>query len=62
MDMESTLLFTTENSLENQIKKSLKETYRNERPSDKAMKTIMGFAAAYECFDTKIGKVEIIMN
>lgn len=62
MDIESTLYLTTENSLESQIRKSLKETYRNEKPSKKAMSTIMGFAAAYDCVETRFGKVESFLN
>lgn len=62
MDMKSTLYYTTENSLEAQIKKSLDETYGNERPSKKALNTIMSFAASYENVKTKIGRVELIFN
>lgn len=62
MDIKSTLYFTTENTLENQIRKSLKETYSNEKPSKKTLNAIMSFAASYDCVDTKIGKVEMIFN
>lgn len=62
MDIKSTLYFTTENTLENQIRKSLKETYSNEKPSKKALNAIMSFAASYDCVDTKIGKVEMMFN
>ncbi len=62
MDIKSTLYFSTENSLESQIRKSLKETYRNEKPSKRALNAIMNFAASYECVDTKIGKVELVFN
>lgn len=62
MDIKSTLYFTTENTLENQIKKSLKETYSNEKPSKKTLNAIMSFAASYDCVDTKIGKVEMMFN
>ena len=62
MDIKSTLYFTTENTLENQIKKSLKETYSNEKPSKKTLNAIMSFAASYDCVDTKIGKVEMVFN
>ena len=62
MDIKSTLYFTTENTLENQIRKSLKETYSNEKPSKKALNAIMSFAASYDCVDTKIGKVEMVFN
>ena len=62
MDIKSTLYFTTENTLENQIRKSLKETYSNEKPSKKALNAIMSFAASYDCVDTKIGKVELVFN
>ena len=62
MDIKSTLYFTTENTLENQIKKSLKETYSNEKPSKKTPNSIMSFAASYDCVDTKIGKVEMMFN
>lgn len=61
MDIESTLYFI-ENTLENQIRESLKDTYKNEKPSKKALNAIMSFAASYECFDAKIGKVELIFN
>lgn len=62
MDIKSTLYFTTENTLENQIRKSLKETYSNEKPSKKTLNAIMSFAASYDCVDTKIGKVEVMFN
>ena len=62
MDIKSTLYFTTENTLENQIRKSLKETYSNEKPSKKTLNAIMSFAASYDCVDTKIGKVELVFN
>ncbi|MBR5215716.1 MAG: hypothetical protein IKV80_05785 [Bacteroidales bacterium] len=62
MDIKSTLYFTTENTLENQIRKSLKETYSNEKPSKKTLNAIMSFAASYDCVDTKIGKVEMVFN
>ena len=62
MDIKSTLYFTTENTLENQIRKTLKETYANEKPSKKTLSTIMSFAASYDCVDTKIGKVDIMFN
>lgn len=62
MDIKSTLYFSTESQFENQIRKILKESYRNEKPSKKALNAIMSFAASYECVDTKIGKVEMIFN
>ena len=62
MDIKSTLYFTTENTLENQIRKSLEETYSNEKPSKKTLNAIMSFAASYDCVDTKIGKVEMVFN
>ena len=62
MDIKSTLYFTTENTLENQIRKSLKETYSNEKPSKKTLSAIMSFAASYDCVDTKIGKIEMMFN
>ncbi len=62
MDIKSTLYFATENTLENQIRKSLKDTYQNEKPSKKALNAIMSFAASYECVDTKIGRVEMMFN
>lgn len=62
MDINSTLLSFTESSLEHQIKKTLKHSCKNERPSKRAISTIMGFAASYDCVDTKIGKVELFLN
>ncbi len=62
MDIKSTLYFTTENTLENQIRKTLKETYANEKPSKKTLSSIMSFAASYDCVETKIGKVEMMFN
>ena len=62
MDIKSTLYFATENTLENQIRKSLEETYSNEKPSKKTLNAIMSFAASYDCVDTKIGKVEMMFN
>ena len=62
MDIKSTLYFTTENTLESQIRKTLNETYANEKPSKKTLSAIMGFAASYDCVDTKIGKVDIMFN
>ena len=46
MDIESTLFYSTESSLENKIRKSLNDTYGNERPSRKSLSTILSF---YEC-------------
>ena len=62
MDIKSTLYFTTENTLENQIRKTLNETYTNEKPSKKNLSAIMSFAASYDCVDTNIGKVEMMFN
>lgn len=62
MDINSTLLSFTESSLEQQIEKTLKQSFKNERPSKRAISTIMGFAASYDCVDTKIGKVELFLN
>lgn len=62
MDIKSTLYFSTESQFENQIRKTLKESYRNEKPSKRALNAIMSLAASYECVDTKIGKVEMIFN
>lgn len=62
MDIESTLFYSTESSLENKIRKSLNDTYGNERPSGKVLNVIMGFAASYECVGTKIGKLDLIFN
>ena len=62
MDIKSTLYFTTENTLENQIRKTLNETSANEKPSKKALRASMSFAASYDCVDTKIGKVEMMFN
>lgn len=62
MDIKSTLLYSTENSLENQIRECLKDAYQNERPSKKSLNAILGFAASYECVDTKIGRFDLIFN
>mgnify|MGYP003506153241 FL=1 len=62
MDIKSTLFYSTENSLENQIRECLKDTYQNEKPSMKSINAILGFAASYECIDTKIGKFDLIFN
>ena len=62
MDIKSTLYFTTENTLENQIRKTLNETYANKKPSKKTLNAIMSFAASCDCVDTKIGKVDIMFN
>lgn len=62
MDINSTLLSSTECSLEQQIKKTLKQGCMNEKPSKRVISTIMGFAASYDCIDTKIGKIELFFN
>ena len=62
MNIKSTLNYSTESSFERQIRKSLVETYKNEKPSKKTLSTIMSFAASYDCIDTKFGKVEIVFN
>ena len=62
MDIKSTLLYSTENSLENQIRECLKDAYQNERPSKKSLNAILGFASSYECVDTKIGRFDLIFN
>lgn len=62
MDIKSTLYYSQESQFESQIRKTLKESYRNEKPSRKALNAIMSFAASYDCVDTKIGKVEMIFN
>lgn len=62
MDINSTLLSSIENSLESEVRKSLKETYKNEKPSKRVLSTIMGYAASYDCVDTRLGKVEMMFN
>ena len=62
MDINSTLLPSTESSLESQIRKSLKETYKNEKPSKRVLSTIVGYAASYDCAETRFGKVEMMFN
>ncbi|MBQ8222413.1 MAG: hypothetical protein IJZ87_03555 [Bacteroidales bacterium] len=62
MDIKSTLYYSQESQFESQIRKTLKESYRNEKPSRKALNAIICFAASYDCVDTKIGKVEMIFN
>ena len=62
MDIESTLFYSTESSLENKIRKSLNDTYGTERPSKKSLSTILSFAASYECLNTKIGRIDLMFN
>lgn len=62
MDIKSTLFYSTESSLENQIRKSLKNTYQNEKPSKKVLDTILSFAASYDCVETKIGRLDLMLN
>ena len=65
MDYKSTLFLECdcfENSYESEIRQSLKETYKNERPSRYVLNAIMSFAASYDCVDTKISKVEMMYN
>lgn len=62
MDIESTLFYSTESSLENKIRKSLNDTYGNESPSRKSLSTILSFAASYECLNTKIGRIDLMFN
>lgn len=62
MNIKSTLFYSTESSLENQIRKSLKDTYQNEKPSKNALNAILGFAASYDCVETKIGRLDLILN
>lgn len=65
MDYKSTLFLQQDNfesAYETEVRQSLKDAYKNERPSRKALNAIMNFAAAYDCVDTKIGKVEMMYN
>ncbi len=65
MDLNSTLFLQQdyiESPYETKVRQSLKEAYKNERPSKKALSAIMSFAASYDCVDTKIGKVEMMYN
>ena len=65
MDYKSTLLLQRNNFesvFETEVRQSLKEAYKNEKPSRRALSNIMSFAASYDCVDTKIGKVEIMFN
>lgn len=62
MDIKSTLYFSTDSQFENHIRKTLKNSFKNEMPTKKAVNSIMSFAASYECIDTKIGKVELLFN
>lgn len=63
MSIESTLnLLVSETSLESKIKESLYDTYGGEKPSKKVISNILSFAASYECQDSKIGKIELMLN
>ena len=65
MDYKSTILLQRNNfesTYETKVRQSLKEAYKNERPSKHVLNTIMSFAASYDCVDTKIGKVEMMFN
>ncbi|MBR4156363.1 MAG: hypothetical protein IKU01_06655 [Bacteroidales bacterium] len=65
MDYKSTLFLQDndiESEYENVVRQSLKEAFKNERPSRNVLDAIMSFAASYDCIDTQIGKVEIMFN
>ena len=65
MDYKSTILLQRNNfesTYETKVRQSLKEAYKNEKPSRPVLDTIMSFAASYDCVDTKIGKVEMMFN
>ncbi len=62
MSIKSTLYYSKEKSLENQIRECLNDTYKNEKPSKRSLNTILSYAASYENVDTKIGKLGLILN
>lgn len=61
MNINTTPVLTS-NSLENQVKRVVTDECKNEKPSRKAINAILSFAASYECLDTKIGTVDVILN
>ena len=65
MDYKSTLLLQRNNfesTYETEVRQSLKEAYKNEKPSRHVLNAIMSFAASYDSVDTHIGKVEMMFN
>ena len=65
MDYKSTLLLQRNNfesTYETEVRQTLKEAYKNEKPSRHVLNAIMSFAASYDCVDTQIGKVEMMFN
>lgn len=49
-------------SFETQVKETVQTMCRDAKPSEKVRKSILQYAASYECLDTKIGKVDVILN
>lgn len=62
MDIKSTLIYSRESTLENQVRECLKDAYQNEKPSKKSLNAILSFAASYDSVDTKIGRLDLIFN
>ena len=56
MTLNSTLLF------EDEVKEALQDMCADMKPSRKSLNTILQYAATYECANTKIGAIDIMMN
>lgn len=56
MGLNSTLLF------EDEIKEVLHDMCADMKPSRRTLNTILQFAATYECVDTKMGAVDLLLN
>lgn len=66
MDINITPVLTSsrqsDNSFENKVRLALKKKFENEKPTQCTINAILGFATSYECLDTRIGNVDVILN
>ena len=56
MTLNSTLLF------EDEVKEALQDICADMKPSRRTLNTILQYAATYECINTKIGAVDLMLN
>ena len=56
MSINSTLLF------EDEVKEALHDLCADMKQSRRTLNTILQYAATYECYDTKFGAVDMMLN
>lgn len=54
--------FQNDNAFENEIRAAVTDICDNMKPSKYALSAIMQFAASYECFSTRIGRFDVVLN